>query len=302
MSLYLKYRPKNLKQVVGNRSTVSTLTGVSESGKFPHAMLFHGQTGCGKTTLARIVAQELGAAKTDFIELDSADFRGIDVVRDIRNQSRFNPLHGKNRVWIIDECHKMTNDAQNALLKLLEDTPKHVYLILCTTDPQKLIKAIRGRCLMFEVAPLNDKEMTRLINRVLKGEDEEVSEDVLATILRDGQGLPRNTLQILDKVLFASPDDREEVAQESQLEEAQSIELCKLLISNASWRRISPILQKLKGQDPEGIRRHVLGYCQAVLLSKGEPHVAVIMESFISPFYDSGYPGLVFACYEAINV
>ena len=132
MSLYLQYRPIELSQLKGNADIVATLEGMLDNRtSCPHAFLLHGPTGCGKTTIGRIIASSLGCKDSDFTEVDSADFRGIDTIREIRKSSQFMPTHGDVRVWLIDECHKMTNDAQNALLKILEDTPTHIYFVLC---------------------------------------------------------------------------------------------------------------------------------------------------------------------------
>jgi len=264
MTLYLKHRPNNLDDIKGNASEIASLKRMLENVETcPHSFLFTGPTGCGKTTIARIVANELGAVGNDFRELNTADFRGIDSVREMRKQSQYKPLEGRCRVWIIDECHKLTNDAQNSMLKLLEDTPKHVYFILCTTDPQKLLKTIKNRCTQIQVTPLSDRQMTSLLVRTVKAEKESLDKVVYDSIVRDSFGLPRNALQILDKVLLAPAENRLTTAEQSAEAESQSIELCRALINNAPWSKIKVILNGLKDQDAEGIRRHVLGYCQS---------------------------------------
>ncbi len=303
MDYHLRYRPTTFDEVVGNADLVATLQGVlNNEAARPHAFLFHGPTGCGKTTLGRIMAEALGAVGNDLREVDSADFRGIDTVRDIRKQSQYRPLEGPCRVWILDECHKMSNDAQNALLKALEDPPPHVYYILCTTDPQKLIATIRGRCAQFQVNLLSDREMLTLLRRVTKGENESLTKQVYDQIIQDAQGHPRNALQVLGQVLAVDADRRMAVAQRTAELTSQTIELCRALTAQGtSWKKIATILTGLKDQDPEGIRRAVLGYCQAILL-KGTQHnqAAIVLEHFIEPFYNSGYPALTLACYSVL--
>ncbi len=303
-TLALKYRPKTLDEVAGNQLVVSILKkqlSKETSQPLSRAILLHGPTGCGKTTLARIIAKELGVQEEDLKEIDSADFRGIDTIREIRKQSTYKPLNSPFRVWILDEVHRLTNDAQSALLKTLEDTPKHVYFILCTTDPQKLLPTIRGRCAQFQVQPLNEKEMKRLLLRVVKAEGESLAKEVYDQIVQDSQGHPRNALQILAQVLSAGPEKRLEVAKRTAEVQSQTIELCRALMSNRTpWKKVATILEGLKDQDPEQIRRAVLGYCQAILLKEPNNQAAAVMEEFIEPFYNSGFPGLVLACYSTL--
>jgi len=301
MSLYHKYRPQSFSEIRGNKGTVIALQAELQKEDKSHAFLLTGPTGCGKTTLGRIIAKELGAHGNDFREVDSADFRGIDTIREIRKQSQFKPLEGPCRVWLLDEVHRLTSDGQSALLKALEDTPSHVYYILATTDPQKLLNTIKGRCAQYTVAPLKEKEMYRLLKTVVKKEGESLTQDVYEQIIQDSQGHPRNALQILDKVLGVSPEKCLELAKQAAEQQSQVIELCRALLSSAGWKKIANILTGLRDEDPEKIRRAVLGYCQAVLLKGENDRAGLIMEEFIEPFYNSGWPGLVFACYSIVK-
>lgn len=300
MTLYLKHRPQTFDDIVGNKETVSSLESMLQRDDRPHAFLFYGPSGTGKTTLGRIVANELGCSKTDFKEVDSADFRGIDTIRGIRSQSVYKPLEGPCRVWLLDEVHQLSKDGQNALLKALEDTPKHVYYILCTTDPQKLIDTIKGRCSQFETSLLSETEMTKLIHRVTKVEGESLEKEVRKQIVQDSLGHARNALQILDQVLSVEPDQRVVVAKKSAEQQSQTIELCRALLNGEPWKKVSNILSGLSKSDFENIRRAVLGYCSSVLLKGDNPQAAAVMEEFVDPFYNSGFPGLVLACYSVI--
>ena len=158
MELYRKYRPQTEDEMVGNESAIKAVKKELENGS--HVFLFTGNAGCGKTTMARIIAKEVGAGDLSIREINSAENRGIDTARDILEQMQYMPSDGDALVWIFDECHKWTNDMQNAMLKPLEDTPDHVYFFLCTTDPQKLIKPLVTRCSVVAMKPLNDEEMT----------------------------------------------------------------------------------------------------------------------------------------------
>jgi len=301
MSLYKKYRPQALKDIVGNVETVSSLSTMLENNELPHAILLSGPTGCGKTTVARILATELGAEGLDLQELDTADFRGIDKVRRIREVAVLSPMK-EVRLFILDECHKLTNEAQNALLKILEDTPRRAYFILCTTEPDKLLKTILGRCLQYEMQLLEDKQMRMLLKRVLRDEEEHLEDEVLEVIIETSQGHPRNALQTLEKTLSVPKGDRLETAKTAQYIETQSIELCRALMDpRRHWNPVREILKGLKNQEPEGIRRHVMGYAQSVLLNKDNEQAGLVLEMFQEPFYNTGFPGLVFACYSVIK-
>jgi DNA polymerase III gamma/tau subunit len=301
--LYLKYRPKVLDEIIGNEDILSVLKSqLNGEHPMPRSILLHGPTGCGKTTLGRIIANTLGAKGSDLTEIDSADFRGIDTIRDIRKQSAYKPLESSCRVWILDEVHRLTGDAQSALLKALEDTPSHIYYILCTTDPQKLLPTIRGRCSQLQVRPLTDREMKILLRRVVKAEEEALSKEIYEQIIQDSLGHPRNALQILAQVLSVKEDKRLKVAKKTAEIQSKTIELCRVLVGREPWKKVANILKGLKDEDVEQIRRAVLGYCQAVLLGSEMQNdgVAGIMEEFIEPFFNSGFPGLVLACYGAL--
>jgi DNA polymerase III gamma/tau subunit len=298
MSLYQKYRPNKLEQVKGNTEIIKAISNMLlDRESVPHAFLLHGATGCGKTTIARIIAMELNCSGQDYREVDSADFRGIDTIREIRKNSQYLPLEGDCRVWVIDECHKMTNDAQNALLKILEDPPPHVFFILCTTDPQKLISTIRGRCSQFQVNVLNETQMLGLLRKIVRMEAQTLTDEVYDVIIKESNGHPRNAIQILEQVLNVPQEERVQMAKQAVRVQSQAIDLCRALIKKASWAEVKVILEGLKDQEVETIRRVVLGYMSAVLLKSDNQLVGRIMEEFLDPFYDSGFPQLVYACY-----
>jgi len=302
MSLYQKHRPKDFSELKGNTDIITSLDKMlSDKDSCPHAFLLHGQTGCGKTTVARIIASRLGCSGKDLYEIDSGQFRGIDTIREIRSNIGYMPIDSKCRIWILDEIHRGTHDAQSGLLKILEDTPKHVYFILCTTDPQKLLPTIRGRCIQLQMNPLSDKQMYSLLYSITNKEGEKLGNEIIEQIIQDSMGLPRNAINILEQVISVPEEKRMAVSKRAAEQQSQIIELCRALIKNEGWGKIKVIIKGLKEQDPEGIRRAILGYCQAVLLNGENDQAAIIIEAFHQPTYDIGFPGIVFACYSIIK-
>lgn len=301
MSFARKYRPKSFKTFIGNQKTVEALKGILDGRT--HSFMITGSTGCGKTTLGRIIAKELECNGQDFCEMDSADFRGIDTIRNLRKQIQYRPIEkeSKCRVFLLDEVHKLTGDAQSALLKNLEEPPNHIYFILCTTDPQKVLPTIKGRCVQLSVAPLSDPQMTRLLRRVTKREKIKLPDEVVEQIIEDSAGFPRNALKVLDKISALEPEEMLEAAKQEAAVQNQAIELCRALISKEPWSVLAGIIKGLKDEEPESIRRMVLGYCNAILLKKDSPSAFLIMEAFEDHFYDIGKPGLTIACYRALQ-
>jgi len=300
MSFPIKYRPKTLDQIKGNEETVSALRGLlKDKENFPHTLLFYGYTGCGKTTLGRIVSTELGCKGYDFREINSADFRGIETIREIIKQSQYLALEGTIRVWLIDEVHKLTNDAQNALLKILEEPPDHVYFILCTTDPQKLLPTIKSRCSQFQVRPVSREQLRSLLEKVVHREKADLEEEIYEQIIDTSICAPRHALQILEQVLSVIPKERMEIAKRGIENQTNVIDLCRIMLRRPTWSQVNTILRKLKddGVEAEDIRRTILGYAQAVLLKTENDRAALIIEEFRESTYDIGFPGVVYACY-----
>lgn len=299
-SLATKYRPRMLKDFLGNEEVVQSLRTMMERPEMPHTLLFTGPSGCGKTTLARIVASRLKCSSRDFIENNAADFRGIDSVRDILRIMKLAPMSGSCKVWLLDECHQLSKDAMHALLKAIEEPPKHVYFILATTDPEKLLPTIKTRCVTFDVKPLNDNDMTGLIARVCTAEKVAIPDEVGEQIVQDSLGSARMSLSILDKVINMVPEDMLVAAKQQAANVNESIDLCRALIGKKPWSVVAKIVKGIQ-QEPESVRRAVLGYCQSVLLGSNNGQAYIVMDAFREPFYDLGKPGLTMAAYMAVS-
>lgn len=300
MELYKKFRPKTLKAVLGQPGPVASLQRFVANNNVPHAMLFTGPSGCGKTTLARILVRELGCSKADFQELNCADFKGIDMVRDLRRSAGLAPMEGPCRVWLIDEAHELTGPAQQAFLKLLEDTPGHVYFMLATTDPGKLRKTIHTRCTEIRLSSMSNVAMLRLLDRVCERAGITTGPAVKDAIMEAAEGSARKALVLLEQAGFLDGEEAQlQAVQASQESKTQAIELARALLGGAGWPAVAKLLKEIT-EDPESLRHMVLGYCAAVLLGGGRMSGRAfhIIDVFGSNFYDSKRPGLIAACYE----
>ena len=309
MSLYQKHRPKTPADLVGCTAAQDTLAKWEDGGveTIPHAILFAGPSGTGKTTLGRMVARMVACSKLDYTELDSADFRGIDTIRDLRQKVGYAPRKGPCRVWLLDECHQLSKDAQNALLKVLEDTPKHVYLFLATTEPEKLLTTVRSRCTRVDTALLTPPEMGRdLLRPVCKAEGVKVPKAVLQRIAQESMGCARMGLVMLESVIGLPKEKMMAAVVAWESGQADTRKLCRLLLDGKEWKEVSELLGQLKGtSDPEYTRLGIMGYMTAVMLNPrgGSGNRArYVAECFSESFFYSKFNGLVACCWDAVHV
>lgn len=297
--LYKVYRPSTFGKVIGQDAAVKTLTKLGQSGKVPHALLLTGPSGCGKTTIARILKDKLNCSDADYVEKNASEQRGIDTIREIKSKMVLSPLMGKVKVYVIDECQSLTSEAQEAFLKILEDTPKHVYFMLCTTDPQKLKKTIITRCTEIKLTALSPVDVRKLVGNVAEAESLKLSTDVVDAIVDACDGSARKALVLLNSVMsLTEEDDQLEAIQNSSVKSV-AFDIAKTLLSAKTFADVAKVL-KTCDEDAEQIRRVVLGYCSAVLLGGGAKsgRAFAIIDVFRNNFYDSGKAGLVASCYE----
>lgn len=218
--LYRKYRPSKLKEVVGQAVIIQILRQILKSGSIPHSFIFAGTRGIGKTTVARIFAKAINCEKlttgdacgkctnclaieqektVDIVEIDGASNNGVDEIRDLRDKCVFLPQNLKYKVYIIDEVHMLTTAAFNALLKTLEEPPKHVVFILATTEPHKIPKTIQSRCMNFSFLTLTEAEIEGQIIEVAKKEKITLDKEAASLIAKKAEGAMRDALVLLDK-------------------------------------------------------------------------------------------------------
>lgn len=206
LALYRKYRPTDFAEVMDQDHIVTVLEGAIKKDKIPHAILFCGGRGTGKTTLARIFAKAIGTSDNDIYEIDAASNRRIDDFRELRDAVHTLPFSSKYKVYIIDEVHMLTSEAFNAFLKTLEEPPAHAIFILATTEEDKLPDTIRSRCQIFKMHSPSRQVLKETLIGVAKKEKFQISEESADLIAIAGDGSFRDTLGILQKVIMASDD------------------------------------------------------------------------------------------------
>ncbi len=213
-SLYRRYRPVRLDDVVGQDQVVKPLLAATKSGKISHAYLFIGPRGCGKTSVARILAHEVNGFKyeieddyVDIIEIDGASNRGIDNIRELREKVMIAPTTGKYKVYIIDEVHMLTKEAFNALLKTLEEPPAHAIFIMATTDAYKVPVTITSRAQTYTFKLADKKVMFDYLKSVCDKERIKISDDALSIIVKRGGGSFRDSLSLLDQISSLSDSE-----------------------------------------------------------------------------------------------
>ncbi len=206
LALYRKYRPQTFAEVRNQEHIVTVLEGAIKKGEIPHAMLFSGTRGTGKTTLARIFAHELGVSAVDLYEIDAASNRGIDDIRELKEAVHTLPYESPYKVYIIDEVHMLTKEAFNALLKTLEEPPAHVVFILATTEEEKLLDTILSRCQVFRMREPSREALAKLVTDIAAQEGFTLNHDAADLIAVAADGSFRDSLSITQKVLLASGD------------------------------------------------------------------------------------------------
>ncbi len=302
--LYKKYRPKKFKNIIGQPGAIKVLQTFIKKNKVPHSLLFSGPSGCGKTTIARILRKELKCGKHDFVEINGSDKNGVDDMRRIRTQLNKSPISGKCKIWLIDEAHKISTAAQDMMLKMLEDTPKHIYFFLATTDPQKLKRTIKTRCTEIAVKSLTRKYLIALIAYIIAKEKSKIPAEVIDKIIEVSEGSARKALVLLNQIyLLGDEDDMLASIEETTVEKISEF-IGKLLINpKTSWFEIAKVLKDNKEQEPESIRWGVLGYAKTCLLSgsKISARAYIIIDAFRDHFYDSKHAGLAAAAYEVYS-
>lgn len=268
--LYRKYRSKKLSEIVGQEHITKTLSEALKSKRLSHAYLFTGPRGVGKTSVARILAHEINQLPytddkphIDIIEIDAASNRRIDEIRDLREKVHTLPTSANYKVYIIDEVHMLTNEAFNALLKTLEEPPKHVIFILATTDPQKLPDTIVSRTQRFSFKPIDATNTTKHLRLIANNENIKITDQALELIAEHGEGSFRDSISLLDQLSHGQNEITEDKVRQilGIPPKEATAQLVNLIDSqNASFKELTDLVNSLidQGYSPSIIARNLM--------------------------------------------
>ena len=286
--LHLDYRPSELDEVVGQDAAVRALAGlIKREGS--RAFLMSGPSGTGKTTLARIAARMIGCADKDVLEIDAATNTGIDAMRRVQELTQYRPFgKSKWRALIIDECHALSKQAWQSLLKAIEEPPEYVVWLFCTTDPSKVPVTIKTRCASISLKPVPDADLRKLLARVIAAEKIKVEREVCDVVIREAEGSPRQMLVNLALCREASGRrEASELLRDARESDAVA-DLCKFMMQGGSWPKAAALLAALEGEGAEAVRIGVCNYVGGALRratsDKQACALLAILEPFVEPF------------------
>lgn len=301
--LYKKYRPTRLKDVLGQKEAVSILSRHLKNNSLPQCLLLSGGSGVGKTTLCRILKTKLKCDDLDYHEINAASSRGIDTVRDIDSKMCLTPF-GPCRIYLLDESHNLTKDAQTALLKVLEDTPRGVYFFLATTNPDQLIRTIRTRCEEIKLKPLSSEMLSTLVLSILEKEKKILSQEVITKIVEASEGSARWALVHLGSVIDLEDEALQLECVSNVDTKRQAFDLVKaLLYQKSTWAQVAKIIQEVNLEEPEKFRHFVLACANTELLkaNRNSENAFMVLDIFRANWYDCGKVGLTACCFEVVK-
>jgi DNA polymerase III subunit gamma/tau len=298
-----KWRPQTFEEVIGQRHITQTLQNAISQKRVAHAFLFTGARGVGKTSTARILAKALNCeigphinpcnhcntcveitngVSMDVIEIDGASNRGIDEIRELRENVRYTPAKSRNKIYIIDEVHMLTREAFNALLKTLEEPPPHILFIFATTEPHKIPATILSRCQRYDFKRIPLREVTESLKRIVEEEKIQINPRGLLSIAQESEGSMRDAQSLLDQVISYSGENirDEDIVEVLGLIDWKVLHDTIDAIASKDIERCMEIVEQVYhfGYDLQYFCRELLQYLRNLILIKVSQHPEELME------------------------
>jgi DNA polymerase-3 subunit gamma/tau len=303
VSLYRKWRPQTFADIVGQDHVTGTLVNAIRTGQVHHAMLFTGTRGTGKTSTARVLAKALNCEQgptpepdntceqcrsitagtnLDVVEIDAASHGSVDDARDLREKASYAPAGARYKVYIVDEAHMVTTQGFNAMLKVLEEPPEHVRFVFCTTEPHKVIEAIRSRCQRHDFRRIRTQDLVEDFARICEAEGVDIEPAALELVARAADGSHRDGLSRLDQVLtYAGP--KVTLADVAQVLGALPAELRFDLAEALAAHRVADVLASVErvvdaGHDLQQFAREALEHLRDLYVLKVAPESTTLVD------------------------